>query len=83
MDKGSIFFKKQIDRLENTCCKHSAHLSAPEAKVVEEKFQRLGHVEKGNKLVGWSLTKPRDNSMYHIGEGGTSLNKMNNHIKKK
>ena len=60
----------------------SGHLSAPREKHAYQRFKRLGHV-KENKLVGWDLQKPRDNSMYNLGEGGTNLKKMDKHIKKK
>ena len=46
------------------------------------KFKRLGHV-KEKKLVGWDLQKPRDNSMYNIGEGVLNLKKMDNYVKKR
>lgn len=47
-----------------------------------KKFKKLGHVRE-HKLVGWDLQKPRDNRMYHLGEGGTNLKKMDKHIKRK
>lgn len=60
----------------------SGHLSAPGVKDMNKKYKRLGHV-KEKKLVGWDLQKPRDNTMYHIGEGGTNLKKMDKYIKRK
>lgn len=52
--------------------RYSSHLSAPSEEAVTKKLKRLGHV-RSHKLVGWDLVAPRDNSMYHIGEGGSSL----------
>lgn len=60
----------------------SGHLSAPREKQAYQRFKRLAHV-KEHKLVGWDLQKPRDNSMYNLGEGGTNLKKMDKHIKTK
>lgn len=45
-----------------------------------KKFKRLGHVRE-KKLVGWDLQKPRDNSMYNIGEGCLNLKKMNSYVR--
>jgi len=36
-----------------------------------------------HKLVGWDLQKPRDNRMYHVGEGEANLSKLDKHIRKK
>lgn len=60
----------------------SGHLSAPKEKQAIIRHKKLAHV-KEHKLVGWDLQKPRDNSMYNIGEGGTNLKSMDKHIKKK
>ena len=54
----------------------------PSAETATAKFKRLGHARE-HKQVGWDLQKPRDNRMYYIGEGGTNLQKMDRHIKKK
>lgn len=47
-----------------------------------KKFKKLGHVTE-RKLVGWDRIKPRDNSMYHVGEGEANLKKMDRHFKRK
>ena len=60
----------------------SGHLSAPAEDAVTKKFKKLGHVVT-HKLVGWDLQKPRDNRMYHVGEGDANLKKMDKHIKRK
>jgi hypothetical protein len=59
----------------------SGHLSAPNQNAMMRKFARLGHV-KESKLVGWDQQKPRDNSMYYVGEGQANLKKMDTFVKK-
>ena len=87
---GQHHFRKQIDResapmhyiKDAPGFRVSAHLDAPEEDAVTRKFKKLGHVTE-RKLVGWDLMRPRDNSMYHVGEGEANLKKMDKHIKRK
>ena len=60
----------------------SAHLDAPDESTMTKKFKRLGHVTE-RRLVGWDRLRPRDNSMYHVGEGDANLKKMDKHIKRR
>ena len=84
---GMHAFQKQLNRTtgpgnyirDAPGFRDSAHLDAPDEHAMTKKFRRLGHVTERN-LVGWDLLRPRDNKMYHVGEGEANLKKMDKHI---